>query len=249
MAGILAFSHAETVEVHAWVTRALEFEGRVTAFRVWVQRGTNEVLGEIVGLPATETGLVAGDRIRATAELEALRELVAGDPVQQARVDELATLLDRRIATEEEARKTFEISGTSGAVAVLEGAGWGEDRRRIHAVTSSLLAKAREDFRVRDAEYVSTMRRARVALLSSLVLMLGTVLYLLRQLGAAQRSREQAVEASALARQRLADLEGVLDTVPAAVLIARDPECREIRGNRFAEALLRAEPGSDGARS
>ncbi|MEI6226441.1 MAG: ATP-binding protein, partial [Deltaproteobacteria bacterium] len=170
---------------------------------------------------------------------------VAGDPVQQARVDELATLLDRRIATEEEARKAFEVSGTSGAVAALEGSGWTEDQRRIRAVTSSLLAKAREDFRVRDAEYVSTMRRARIALVASLVLMLGTVLYLLRQLRAAQRSREQAVEASELARQRLSELETVLDTVPAAVVMTRDPSCREVTGNRPAEVLLRAERGAN----
>jgi len=245
VAGILAFSHAETVEAHDWVTRALAFEGRVTAFRVWIQRGGNEFLGELLGLPSTEEGLAAGDRFRATAELEALRELVDGDPVQLARVDELTTLLDRRIVSEDAAREAFRTSGTAGAVAVLEGAGWTEDRQRIRAVTASLLAKAREDFRIRDAEYGSTMRRARIALVASLILMFGTVLYLLRQLRAAQRSRVQAVEASALARQRLADLEGVLDTVPAAVLIARDPECREIRGNRFAEVLLRAEPGSD----
>ncbi len=70
--------------------------------------------------------------------------------------------------------------------------------------------------------------------------MAGTLLFLMRQLQAAQRGREEALRANELARQRLADLEAVLETVPAAVFIARDAECRDVRGNRFAEAILRA---------
>ena len=245
VAGTAVFSYRETEEAHARVTRTLEFELRLTSFRVWIQRGSNEVLGSLLGLDPSEPGLLGADRVRARADVAAIRESVAGDPSQLARVDELAGLLERRIALEEAARAAFRESGPQGAAALLAGSDWMRDRLRIRTITGAMLDTARNEFARRDADYASTMRRVRGVLLLLVLLMLGTLLYLQRQLRAAQRSREEAVRANDLATVRLADLEAVLDTVPAVVLIARDPECRQVSGNRFAENLFRVPAGTN----
>ncbi len=242
---MLAFSYSETVEAHDWVIRTLEFEARVTSFRVWIQRGTNEVLGSFLGLEPTEAGLVEGDRARALAELTAMRGFVGSDPAQVARLDELTALLERRIELEDAALAAFRVSGAPGAAAVLAGTSWRTDRQRVRTLTGAMLEAAHQDFRRRDAEYAATLARVRVAMVAGLLLMVGTLLYLLRQLKNARQARAEAIRANDLARQRLIDLEGVLDTVPGAVFIAHDPDCQDIRGNGFADVLFRAPPGSN----
>ncbi len=240
VAGVMGFGFAATIAAHDRVTWGLELEERVTAFRVWIQRGTSEVLGSILDLPATDPEFFRGDRVRARTELEGIRALVAGDPQQLVRVDELSSILERRFADEDAALEAARTGGVDAARSALAAGNWLPDRLRVRVVTSTMLGQARREIDARAVEYAATMTRLRVTMAVALLLMAGTLLYLLRQLRAAREARQEALRANDLARQRLADLEGVLDTVPAAVLIAHDPACMRVTGNRFAEALFRA---------
>lgn len=65
----------------------------------------------------------------------------------------------------------------------------------------------------------------------------------LTQITAALRASEAREQA------RAAELQTVLDAVPAIVWIAHDPECRRITGNVAAQALLRMAPGSNVSKS
>ncbi len=242
---MLVYSLAETAADHARVTRTLELEGHLTSFRVWINRGSNEVLSSVLGLPPISAEILEGDRGRARADVAALRDLVAGDPGQMARLADLAELLERRVAAEQAAMEAARASGPAAAGAALLDGSWPEDRVRVRDLTAAMLEAAHQDLHQREAGYLVTMRRIRLALAAAVLLAVGTLLYLLRQLKVARRAGEESVRADDLARQRLADLEGVLDTVPAAVFIAHDPACHDIRGNGFAEVLFRAPPGSN----
>ena len=54
-----------------------------------------------------------------------------------------------------------------------------------------------------------------------------------------KRRAEEAV------RARAAELQAIMDTVPAITLISRDPDCRYLMGNRAAYDFLRMPPGSN----
>ena len=59
------------------------------------------------------------------------------------------------------------------------------------------------------------------------------------------RSEEAIRQARTAAERRAAELEAVLQAVPAAVWIAHDPDCLSATGNRTADAWLRLVPGAE----
>lgn len=60
-----------------------------------------------------------------------------------------------------------------------------------------------------------------------------------------RKGTEAALEQSeAIARARAKELETFMETVPAAVWIARDPQCHQVTANRTAYELTRKSPGS-----
>jgi PAS domain S-box-containing protein len=69
----------------------------------------------------------------------------------------------------------------------------------------------------------------------------------------AESQREAALEVSRESerreRERATELQTIMDAVPAAIWIARDPICQVITGNRAAYELVRMPPGSNASRT
>ncbi len=64
-----------------------------------------------------------------------------------------------------------------------------------------------------------------------------------------RRMQEELRAITRLERERAADLEALLQAVPAAVWIAHDPSCQVITGSRAASQMLRMEPDSNLSKS
>jgi PAS domain-containing protein len=60
-----------------------------------------------------------------------------------------------------------------------------------------------------------------------------------------KRAEESLRESEARERAKVAELEAIMNTVPAAIWLAQDPECRLITGNRFAYEILKAPEGTN----
>jgi PAS domain S-box-containing protein len=66
---------------------------------------------------------------------------------------------------------------------------------------------------------------------------------LARSLAERDRLMRSLRESEERERARAAELEAIMDAVPFAMFIARDPECRSVAGNRASHELLRIESG------
>jgi two-component system CheB/CheR fusion protein len=64
-----------------------------------------------------------------------------------------------------------------------------------------------------------------------------------------KQAQEALQKAAETARLQAAELEAIMEAVPAAILISRDPKCLIINGNRAAYELLRMQPGSNTSKS
>ena len=63
--GILAFGYTEIGEAHERVTRTLELESHLSSSRVWINRGSTEVLASIIS--GVAKGAVEATRASGTA--------------------------------------------------------------------------------------------------------------------------------------------------------------------------------------
>jgi len=246
---ILGYSHAETRRAHGWVTQTLEWEDHVTSLCVWIDRGSTEALASILGADLGSEESWAGDGAMARADLIHLSTHFADDPEQLARMDELGRLIAERLDIERRATEAARVGGPAAARDLLATSNWSRGRAQVRTITSAMLADARGQHQLREKHYDVVIRRATVAFAAGIALMIGTFLFLMNQLRVSQRAREEAERAKESARERLADLDGVLDTVPVAVLICRDREGRRLEGNRFAGELLRIAPGRNFSQS
>jgi signal transduction histidine kinase/PAS domain-containing protein len=246
---ILVYGQAETRQAHAGVTRTLELEENVTSLRVWINRGSTDALASILEAELGSEESRTGDEARTRAELVHLRTHFAGDPGQLARVDELAGIIAERLEIEGRAAEAARRGGTAAARDVLTASTWSRGRARVRTITAAMLADVRRERQLGEEHYDAAIRRATVAFAGAMALMIGTFLFLLNQLRVTQRGREEADRARNLVRERLSDLAGVLDTVPAAVLICRDREGRWLEGNRFAGELFRVASGHNFSQS
>jgi signal transduction histidine kinase len=246
---MLGYSHAQTRRGHAWVGETLEVEDNITSFRVWINRGSNDALASIIGADLGSEESRIGDDARARAALLHLREHFASDPEQLAKMDELARLVAERLEIERHATEAARVGGTAAAREVLTASNWSRGRAEIRKITSAMLADVGRIQQLREEHYELSIRRATMAFAAAIALMAGTFLFLLNQLRVSQRGREEAERAKELVRERLSDLAGVLDTVPAAVLICRDREGRWMEGNRFAGELFRVPSGHNFSQS
>ncbi|HWD00308.1 MAG TPA: PAS domain S-box protein [Candidatus Sulfopaludibacter sp.] len=66
----------------------------------------------------------------------------------------------------------------------------------------------------------------------------GGMFAVVRDISESKRAEAVLRESEAQERSRAAELEGIMEAVPVAVTIARDPECRHMVGNRMAYKLL-----------
>jgi signal transduction histidine kinase len=246
---ILVYGQAETRRAHTGVTRTLELEEDVTSLRVWINRGSTDALASILGAGLGSEESRTGDEARTRAELVHLRTDFEGDPGQLARVDELAGIIAERLEIEGRAAEAARTGGTAAARDVLTASNWSSGRARVRTITAAMLADARREHQLGEEHHALVIRRATVAFAAAIALMAGTFIFLLNQLRVTQRGREEADRARNLVRERLSDLAGVLDTVPAAVLICRDREGRWLEGNRFAGDLFRVAPGHNFSQS
>jgi signal transduction histidine kinase len=240
---MLGYSHAGTRRGHAWVTETLEVEDHLTSLRVWLNRGSTDALASMLGTDLGSEESRLGDDAMARAALLHLRSHFARDPEQLARLDELARLVAERLEIERHATEAAQVGGTAAARDVLAASSWTRGRAEVRTLTSSLLAEAQREQKDREDRYAVSIRRATIAFALAIALMMVTFLFLLNQLRVSQRGREEAERAKELVRERLSDLAGVLDTVPAAVLICRDREGLRMEGNRFAGELFRVPSG------
>ena len=68
----------------------------------------------------------------------------------------------------------------------------------------------------------------------------------IRHVGVKKHRTEDALrKAHTEERARAVELQAIMDAMPIAMVISRDPECRYVVGNRGAYELLRLPPGTD----
>lgn len=125
----------------------------------------------------------------------------------------------------------------------LEAATWTMEEARQNLELNS-------DFRIRrrDTGEIRWINARGMALLDSTgapVRMIGINVYI-----TARKQAEEALrESEARERARAEELEAIMDAVPAATVIARDPECRVILGSRATHEIFRVPAGANLSKS
>ncbi len=170
----------------------------------------------------------------------------------------LRRIHDAVVAIDDDARVTYWGPGAERLYGVAEGEALGSPLEKLYRFRwrspederAASAALARDGFW--RGENVPVLRAGEERHVESSVSVLAGrgggrpgLLAVIRDVTDRVRAEEALRRAEECARRRASELDVVLDTVPAAVWIARDPESRRIDGNRLGIDLLRAPRGAN----
>ncbi len=209
-----------------------------------INQSLEELLTELRAAEAGKRGyLLTGDAdylkdYRASleslpAQLDRLRELTAGDPLQQERLKRLELLLEQRLNLAEELIRRRDQEGLVAVQEILER---GEGQRLMEQIADLVQALQQEEQRLlqRDSEeFQLAWVRTNDILLAGLAftyLVLAAVYFLIRR----ETSEREKAETSL--KQERDFTNAIIDTAGALVVVM-DPEGRILRFNRAAEQL------------
>ncbi|MDB6155162.1 MAG: response regulator [Chthoniobacteraceae bacterium] len=181
------------------------------------------------------------------AEFQRLKQLLSDDPEQTARVAELVTRVTQRLAL---SRHEVELKETRG----IDSGRDSVDPLALKEMDDEILQRVEE---IEDHEKARLMReeranKARVAQTQWVIVggiglaiaaFAGALGLIAQDVNKLERTAKALKQSEARERVARAELEAVLQAIPAAVFISHDPTCQIMTGNSATHEILRVPAG------